>query len=178
MLLSLVRAIPHDIAEKGTLPLRQYITAGSEDDLVPDRNVFKRCFLIGLEGDADLTGDGYITGSELGMYLADKVVNYTNRQQHPQYGKISNPDLDCGDFIFVPPKRERKRVAEDNATVEERAAVAEELKLLREERKRNEDLVAELRKLLAPGERAGRENRRFRSERKRRTGVKAQTGPK
>lgn len=57
--------------------------------------------MIGLEGDADLSGDGYITGSELGMYLSNKVVNYTRRQQHPQYGKINNPGLDRGDFIFV-----------------------------------------------------------------------------
>jgi len=100
-LFSLVRAVPHDITEKSTLPVRQYITAGREDEQVPDKSMFKRCFLIGLEGDADLTGDGYITASELGMYLSDKVVNYTHRQQHPQYGKINNPDLDRGDFIFA-----------------------------------------------------------------------------
>ena len=101
-LFALVRAVPDDITEKSTLPVRQYITAGREDEQVPDKSMFKRVFLLGLEGDADLTGDGYITGSELGMYLSDKVVNYTHRRQHPQYGKINNPDLDRGDFIFVP----------------------------------------------------------------------------
>jgi len=100
-LFALVRAVPHDITEKSTLPVRQYITAGREDEQVPDKSMFKRCFLVGLEGDADLTGDGYVTGSELGMYLSDKVVNYTHRRQHPQYGKINNPDLDRGDFIFA-----------------------------------------------------------------------------
>ena len=100
-LFSLVRAVPHDITEKSALPVRQYITAGREDEQVPDKSMFKRCFLIGLDGDADLTGDGYITGSELGMYLSDKVINYTHRRQHPQYGKINNPDLDRGDFIFA-----------------------------------------------------------------------------
>jgi len=100
-LFALVRAVPHDITEKSALPVRQYITAGREDEQVPDKSMFKRCLLIGLEGDADLTGDGYITGSELGMYLSDKVVNYTHRRQHPQYGKINNPDLDRGDFIFA-----------------------------------------------------------------------------
>jgi hypothetical protein len=101
-LFTLVRAVPHDISEKISLPVRQYITAGREDEQVPDRSMFKRSFLIGLEGDADLTGDGYITGTELGMYLADNVVNYTHRRQHPQFGKINNPDLDRGDFVFVP----------------------------------------------------------------------------
>jgi hypothetical protein len=103
-LFGLVRAVPDDITEKSALPVRQYITAGGENEQVPDKSMFKRSFLIGLEGDADLTGDGYITGTELGMYLSDKVVNYTQRRQHPQYGKINNPDLDRGDFIFVPKK--------------------------------------------------------------------------
>jgi formylglycine-generating enzyme required for sulfatase activity len=112
-LFALVRAVPDDITEKSALPVRQYITAGREDEQVPDKSMFKRCFLIGLDGDADLTGDGYITGSELGMYLSDKVVNYTHRRQHPQYGKINNPDLDRGDFIFAlkaPPKEKEPAV--------------------------------------------------------------------
>jgi hypothetical protein len=108
-LFSLVRAVPDDIDEKSTLPVRQYITAGKEDEVVPDQSMFKRCFLIGLNGDADLTGDGYVTGSELGMYLSDKVVNYTHRRQHPQYGKINNPDLDRGDFVFALKGSERKK---------------------------------------------------------------------
>jgi len=32
------------------------------------------------------------------------VVNYSRNAQHPQYGKIRNPNLDKGDFIFVLPK--------------------------------------------------------------------------
>lgn len=107
-LFALTRAVPDDITEKSNLPVRQYITAGREDEQVPDKSMFKRSLLIGLDGDADLTGDGYVTGTELGMYLADKVVNYTHRRQHPQYGKINNPDLDRGDFIFVSPRLEQK----------------------------------------------------------------------
>jgi hypothetical protein len=103
-LFSLIRSVPEDITEKNSQPVRQYITAGREDEQVPDKSIFKRSFLVGLEGDADMTGDGYITGSELGMYLSAKVVNYTHGRQHPQYGKINNPNLDRGDFIFVPLK--------------------------------------------------------------------------
>lgn len=108
-LFNLVRSIhPQAISEKSGLSVRQFITSGSENEAVPDNSMFKRCFLVGLEGDADLTDDGYVTGSELGMYLSEKVVNYTNSRQHPQYGKINNPNLDRGDFIFVPQKlRER-----------------------------------------------------------------------
>ncbi len=109
-LFSLVRAVPDDITEKSLLPVRQYITAGTEEESVPDKSTFKRCLMIGLGGSADLTGDGYITGSELGMYLADKVVNYTHRQQHPQYGKINNPELDQGDFVFALKRSEPKKI--------------------------------------------------------------------
>ncbi|MGD2150964.1 MAG: protein kinase [Desulfobacterales bacterium] len=99
-LFSLARAVPEDITEKSTLPVRQYITAGTEDEAVPDQSMFKRCLLLGLEGDADLTRDGYITGTELGLYLSDKVIQNTHRAQHPQYGKIRTPELARGDFIF------------------------------------------------------------------------------
>ncbi|MCK4816976.1 caspase family protein, partial [bacterium] len=44
-LFSLVRAVPEDITEKSSLPVRQYITAGTEDETVPDKSMFKRCLL-------------------------------------------------------------------------------------------------------------------------------------
>jgi hypothetical protein len=136
-LFALVRAVPHDITEKSALPVRQYITAGREDEQVPDKSMFKRCLLIGLEGDADLTGDGYITGSELGMYLSDKVVNYTHRRQHPQYGKINNPDLDRGDFIFasLPSLKAKLRAAQEKLQQgsEEQGTREDELQSLRAE---------------------------------------------
>ena len=135
-LFALVRAAPEDVTEKSSLPVRQYITAGREDEQVPDKSMFKRCLLLGLDGDADLTGDGYITGSELGMYLSDKVVNYTHRQQHPQYGKINNPDLDRGDFIFVP--KVAKEQALSSSIDEERRRLAEERERLRQEWERLE----------------------------------------
>jgi uncharacterized caspase-like protein len=153
-LFALVRAVPHDITEKSALPVRQYITAGREDEQVPDKSMFKRCLLIGLDGDADLTGDGYITGSELGMYLSDKVVNYTHRRQHPQYGKINNPDLDRGDFIFLPlESRQKEEVTQQKAQGEE-MAVTEELRKLREERKKSEELVKKLERLLEAKQRS------------------------
>jgi len=99
-LFNLVRAAPTDISEKSTRFVRQFITAGEAGEQVPDKSVFKLVFLDGVIGDADLNNDGYVTGSELGMYLQDNVVNYTRGGQHPQYGKINNPKLDKGDFIF------------------------------------------------------------------------------
>ena len=103
-LFSIVRAAPVAISEKSALPVRQFITAGAAGEQVPDQSVFKVVFLQGINGDADLNDDGYVTGAELGMHLQEKVVNYTRGGQHPQYGKINNPKLDRGDFIFSPPK--------------------------------------------------------------------------
>ena len=35
------------------------------------------------------------------MNLQEKVINYSRKAQHPQFGKINNPKLDKGDFVFV-----------------------------------------------------------------------------
>ena len=100
-LFALSRVAPADISEKSAKPVRQFITAGGAEETVSDRSIFKVCLLRGLDGEADYNRDGYVTGSELGMYLQTEVVNYTRGAQHPQYGKINNPYLDRGDFIFV-----------------------------------------------------------------------------
>ena len=100
-LFNMVRAVPRDITEKSAEPVRQFITAGKENEEVPDKSVFKECFLYALGGDADGNKDGYITGTELGLYLESNVFNYSKGAQHPQYRKINNPKLDKGDFIFL-----------------------------------------------------------------------------
>ncbi len=101
---SLSRAVPSPyIEEKVSQPVRQFITAGSENEKVPDASVFTTVFIQGLkQNEADLNRDGYVTGEELGSYLQEKVVNYSNKTQHPQFGKINNPHLDKGDFVFAP----------------------------------------------------------------------------
>ena len=94
---------PAYITEKIARPVRQFITAGEAHEQVPDMSIFKKCLIKALEGAADYHKDGYITGSELGMYLQNKVVEYTSKQQHPQFGTINDPDLDEGDFVFKLP---------------------------------------------------------------------------
>lgn len=103
----LERAAPTDITEKIARPVRQFITAGGPNEQVPDQSVFKVCLLDGLSGEADLIKDGYITGSELGLYLQTFVPRYTEGGQNPQYGKINNPMLDKGDFVFVTPPTQK-----------------------------------------------------------------------
>lgn len=100
---SLSRAIPENISYKTTLPVRQFLTSGSAEEQVPDKSVFRQQFIAALEGESDLNGDGFVTGTELGEFLQNKVVNYSRGAQHPQYGKIRDPNLDKGDFVFLLP---------------------------------------------------------------------------
>ncbi|MBN2663875.1 MAG: caspase family protein, partial [Bacteroidales bacterium] len=96
------RAVPDIISYKTAEPVRQFITSGSADETVPDESIFRQQFVTALTTDyADANKDGYLTGTELGSFLQDNVVNYSRNAQHPQYGKIRNPYLDKGDFVFV-----------------------------------------------------------------------------
>jgi hypothetical protein len=92
--------VPDSIGYKTTRPVREFITSGSADETVPDKSVFREQFVAALAGEADANRDGYVTGTELGEFLQDRVINYTHGAQHPQYGKIRNPNLDKGDFVF------------------------------------------------------------------------------
>ena len=99
------RVRPESISDNIRHPVRQFITAGRANEPVPDRSVFKTAFLDLIDGRAaEPFRDGYITGEELGLYLKNQVPIY-NEAQHPQYGKIRDPKLDKGDFVFVLPQR-------------------------------------------------------------------------
>ena len=104
---ALNRSAPDDIAEKTAQPVRQFITAGTAQQTVPDQSIFRKQFVSGVAGEADYDRDGYVTGTELGMFLDKTVTNYSKRAQTPRYGKIRNPNLDKGDVVFVLPKTER-----------------------------------------------------------------------
>jgi len=96
--------VPDNISEKTARPVRQFITSGDENQTVPDQSIFRRQLVAALgDGEGDLNRDGYITGTELGMFLEDRVTDYSRRAQTPRYGRIRDPDLDKGDFVFVSP---------------------------------------------------------------------------
>src|SRR6266699_2525050 len=84
--------------------VRQFISAGTADQKAPDVSLFRRFFVEALEGDteADRNGDGYVTGSELGQFLQEKVTIASQGTQTPQYGKMSDPRLNRGEFVFIP----------------------------------------------------------------------------
>jgi hypothetical protein len=98
---------PAVVAEALAKPVRQFITSGSAKEMVPDQSVFRRLFVRGLEGEADLSGDGWITGTELGAYLFTRTVAESRGQQTPQTGKIRNLDLNQGDVVFSSAKLKR-----------------------------------------------------------------------
>jgi uncharacterized protein (TIGR02145 family) len=112
-LFAFTRSIPQDISYKTTRPIRQFITSGEENEQVPDKSIFCQQFITALVTDeSDWNHDGYLTGSELGEFLQTTVIRYSYNYQHPQYGKIRNPALDKGDFVFILPN-EQDTVIED-----------------------------------------------------------------
>lgn len=99
---------PAVIQDSIKYPVRQFITAGRANQPVPDYSFFKIAFLNILAGRAaEPIPDGYLTGEELGLYLKSEVSNH-NPAQTPQYGKINDPNLNKGDFVFVIPQRKIK----------------------------------------------------------------------
>ncbi|MEO1460220.1 MAG: caspase family protein, partial [Pseudomonadota bacterium] len=108
------RALPPPAITRAVIqPVRQFLTSGDADQVVSDDGTFRKLFVDALAGDdrADLNSDGYLTGSELGMYLEDRMTNLSAALQTPRWGKLRDLRFDRGDFVFVLPDR-RARTAE------------------------------------------------------------------
>ncbi len=98
-------AVPAAITRATTLPVRQFLSSGDSNQTVSDDGAFRKLFLRGIRGEerADANGDGYLTASEMGLYLSDRITNLTEQAQTPRYGKLRDPDFDRGDFVFLLP---------------------------------------------------------------------------
>ena len=83
---------------------RQIITAGGKDEQVLEKDdwkhsAFTKNILSGLEKKkADRNDDGFITGSELGFYLQEKVSIDTDHFQTPQVKRLTTHE---GEIIFL-----------------------------------------------------------------------------
>jgi hypothetical protein len=100
------RALPSSAITRATaMPVRQFLTSGDVDQTVSDDGAFRELFIRAINGDerSDANSDGYVTASELGMFLGDRVTNLTQSLQTPRYGKLRDKDFDRGDFVFVLP---------------------------------------------------------------------------
>jgi peptidoglycan/xylan/chitin deacetylase (PgdA/CDA1 family)/uncharacterized caspase-like protein len=80
---------------------RQILTAGGADQQVADggpdgHSIFTWTLLQGLEGLADGDGNGYVSASELGTYVAPIVSSYA--EQTPAFGNLVGSK--GGDFVF------------------------------------------------------------------------------
>lgn len=107
-------------------PVRQFLTSGDADQRVSDDGLFRELFLRALRGEeaADANRDGYLTGTELGLYLEDRVTNLTQALQTPRSGKLRDARFDRGDFIFKLPTRgadtTSQQAANQSGSLEER----------------------------------------------------------
>ena len=83
---------------------RQIITAGRRGEQVIEKSewghsAFTKNLIHGLmEGRADANADGFITATELGMYIKEKVKMDSENQQTPQLGRLTSA---IGEFIFI-----------------------------------------------------------------------------
>jgi sulfatase-modifying factor enzyme 1 len=66
----------------------QVITAGSAGQTVSDNGRFAELIVSGLVGAADLNLDGWISGTELGMYLRLRMTEISGGRQTPTFGNI------------------------------------------------------------------------------------------
>ncbi|NOT56213.1 MAG: formylglycine-generating enzyme family protein [Deltaproteobacteria bacterium] len=95
---------PEDLVQEVTPKIanhvRQFISSGTADQPVPDMSFFRKYFIQALEGEADRNDDNFVTGSELGLFLREKVSVDMGGQQTPQSGKINDSNLNKGEFLF------------------------------------------------------------------------------
>ena len=93
---------PPAITQATTRPVVQFLTSGDAGQEVSDDGTFRKLFIRALNGEvrADANGDGYLAASELGLFMTNTITNYSNGNQTPRNGKLNDPDLDQGDFIF------------------------------------------------------------------------------
>ncbi len=88
-----------------TQKVRQFLTSGDAYQEVSDDGMFRELFIRAITGKerSDANGDGFVTATELGMFLGDRLTNLTQSMQTPRYGKLRDKDYDRGDFLFALP---------------------------------------------------------------------------
>jgi len=92
---------------------RQIITAGGKEEKVIEKDdwqhsAFTKSLLSGLKDKkADQNNDGYITGSEIGLYLQEKVSIDTENYQTPQVRRLSTHE---GEIIFLTNTNQKEAV--------------------------------------------------------------------
>jgi peptidoglycan/xylan/chitin deacetylase (PgdA/CDA1 family)/tetratricopeptide (TPR) repeat protein len=128
---------------------REVLTAGGGDEQVADNgpgghSIFTWTLLQGLEGKADLDGDGAITATELAAYVGPSVSSLS--RQTPAFGHLAGSE--GGEFVFVL-KPEDEFLSEESRQLDSEAIKLNgQLERIRkqidEKRARNEKLKSEI----------------------------------
>jgi peptidoglycan/xylan/chitin deacetylase (PgdA/CDA1 family)/uncharacterized caspase-like protein len=144
-----VLASQNYLSEISRREARQMFTAGGADQQVSDNgpnghSIFTWTLLQGLDGRADLNGDGVITATELAAYVAPAVSALSH--QTPAFGNL--PGTEGGDFIFDL-KHETEFLNVDSTQLGDDAiklnGELEQLRAqMREEQRKNEELRKQL----------------------------------
>jgi len=109
---SMQRALPSRAITRATAnPVRQFLSSGDANQTVSDDGTFREMFIRAVTGteQADANRDGYLTATELGLHMTDRITNLT--QQTPRYGKLQDKRFyQGGDFVFILPSAEAANI--------------------------------------------------------------------
>ncbi len=97
-------------------PVRQFISAGGPDDVLPSVSEFARQLQQGLLGAAARQQDGYVTGKEIGLFISEQVLKLTRIMP---LSDVLGKNL--GDMIFQIP-RDSSFVQSPKMTLSSKAA--------------------------------------------------------
>jgi hypothetical protein len=106
----------------------QMVTAGRKGDLAHEQGghgIFTAYLIRGLQGEADLNGDGLVTASELGSFVQPNVYQASLQKQLPQYGRLDGE----GEVVFVVGEDPRNKQSRERLE-----ALGKELSRLNEQR--------------------------------------------
>lgn len=82
-------------------PVRYFITAGDENQVVPEISQFTPAFINALEGSIEeINREGYISARDIGAWLTRKLKIYTGPRQTPRNGTLFDARFDQGDMVF------------------------------------------------------------------------------
>jgi len=85
---------------------RQFITAGDSTETAPAHSLVMEYFLEALSGAADFNKDGYLTGTEISLFIQEKAHILSG--MNPQFGEMQSKQAKTGNILFsiLPPDEE------------------------------------------------------------------------
>jgi len=109
-------------------PVRLFVTAGDETQMVPAESPFRAAVVRAMEGFADADTDGLILGVEIGRFVTRHGASSRNT---PQWGTLEIDGFDTGDLAFQVPDPESYSIATSTVSQPLRTALAVEIVLWR-----------------------------------------------